>query len=75
MKILPPKPTTKDTVPISPSDNRPVPLLFEVSKILERVVFAQLYEFVDSNNLMGPYKSCYKKGHGTQTLVGVLEKT
>ena len=58
-------PLLKSLSPISPSNTRPIALLPEVSKILERVVFAQLYEFVESNNLMGPYQSCYKKGHGT----------
>ena len=69
-------PLLKTLSPISPCDTRPIALLSEVSKILERAVFAQLYEFVESNNLMVSYQSCYKKGHGTQTaLLGVLEET
>ena len=58
------------------SDTRPIALLLEVSKILEKCAFTQLSDFVEANNLLGSFQSCYKKGQGTQTaLLGLLEKT
>ena len=69
-------PLLETLMPLSPSDTRLIALLSEVSKILERRAFTQLSEFVEANNLLGPFQSCYKKGQGTQTtLLGVLEET
>ena len=68
-------PLLKTLMPLSPSNTRPIALLSDASKILERCAFMQLSDFVEANNLLGPFQSCYKKGQGTQTaLLEVLEE-
>ena len=68
-------PLLKTLVPLLPSETRPIALLSEISKILERNAFSQLSTFVVEINLLGPFQSCYKKGQGMHTaLLGVLEK-
>ena len=43
---------------------------------METYAFTQLYEFVEVNNLLGPFQSCYKNGQGSQTaLFSVLEES
>ena len=55
-------PLLKTLTPLSPSDTRPMALLLEVSKILEKKAFSQFSDFVVENNLLSPFQSCYKKG-------------
>ena len=68
-------PLFKTLVPLLPSETRPIALLSEVSKILEKHAFSQLSTFVVEINLLGPFQSCYKKGQEMHTaFLGVLEK-
>ena len=70
------KPLHKTHAPLSPSETRPIALLPEVSKILERNAFLQLSAFVVEFNLLSLFQSYYKKGQGTHTaLLWVLEET
>jgi len=43
---------------------RPISLLSNVSKVLERLVYNVLYEYCTKNNLLSPKNSGYKKGDG-----------
>ena len=58
------------------SDNmdnyRPVSILPAVSKILERAVHIQLYNFFADNNLLNPYQSGFRKRHSTETACASL---
>ena len=40
---------------------RPISLLPVISKIFEKVVFHQLYEYFDTNNLFNPYQYGFRK--------------
>ena len=46
---------------------RPVSNLCFLSKVLEKVVAAQLDLHLSQNNLHKPYQSAYRKGHSTET--------
>ena len=72
----------KLTSPIKPDsdsdsdvkNDRPVSLLPLLSKILERVVFKQVSDFLSQNNLLDPKQSGFKRGHSTETaLLSVTE--
>ena len=48
---------------------RPVSNLPFLSKLLERVVQSRLQEFLDSNGMMPPMQSAYRRFHSTETAV------
>ncbi|KAK3537219.1 hypothetical protein QTP70_003376 [Hemibagrus guttatus] len=57
------------------SNYRPVSLLSFFSKILERVVYNQLSDYLMQNNLHDPNQSGFKAAHSTETaLLAVTEK-
>ena len=54
---------------------RPISLLSNISKILERVVFTRLYEFFEENNLLSPKNSGFKKHENTiNQLLHIINK-
>ena len=48
---------------------RPVSILSFLSKLLEKVVQDRLQAFLDSNDVMPPTQSAYRKFHSTETAV------
>jgi len=48
---------------------RPVSNLSFLSKLLERVVLCRLQAFLDSNDMMPPMQSVYRRFHSTETAV------
>ena len=46
---------------------RPVTNLTFISKILEKLVFNQLVEYLSQNDLIEKFQSAYKSGHSTET--------
>ena len=48
---------------------RPVSNLAFLSKLLERVVQCRLQTFLDSNDMMPPMQSAYRRFHSTETAV------
>ena len=57
-----------------PSNYRPISLLSVLSKILEKVVANQLYEFLSTNNLFSESQHGFMKGLSTQTaLIKITE--
>ncbi|KAK3556385.1 hypothetical protein QTP70_007997 [Hemibagrus guttatus] len=57
------------------SNYRPVSLLSFLSKILERIVYNQLSDYLLQNNLHEPNQSGFKAAHSTETaLLAVTEK-
>jgi len=48
---------------------RPVSNLSFLSKLLERVVQCRLKAFLDSNDMMPPMQSAYRRFHSTETAV------
>ena len=65
---------SKIKTPLSPSDTRPIAQLPEISKILEKIAFQQLSDFLEANNILDSRQAGYRKGHSTQTaLLAVTE--
>ena len=48
---------------------RPISLLPTISKVLERVVHTQLYDFLAREKLLSPYQCGFRKGHSTDLAV------
>ena len=48
---------------------RPISVLPTISKVLERVVYTQLYDFLAKEKLLSPYQCGYRKGHSTELVV------
>ena len=46
---------------------RPVSNLPFMSKVLEKIVLAQILKHLDTNNLLNPLQSAYRAGHSTET--------
>lgn len=61
------RPIPKNSSPSGPDDYRPVSLLCAISKIFEKIVFKQVNEFLNLNNLNDLYQSGFRRGHSTQT--------
>ena len=68
------RPLAKIRTPRLPSDTRPIALLSECSKVLERLVREQLSGYLEVHRLLSPQPAGFWRGHNTQTaLLGVLE--
>lgn len=61
------KPLSKISSPLSPSDTRPIANLSELSKIFERILFNQISQYIESNNILDEKQSAYRTGFSTQT--------
>ena len=57
--------TTQERRPLIAKNYRPVALLSIFSKVLERAVFQQLVEYLDTNNLLSPDHHGSRQGHNT----------
>ena len=62
-------PLFKKNDPLQPKNYRPVALLPVLSKILERVVFKQITEYLDVNKLLHPSHHGSRAGHSTTTAI------
>ena len=60
-------PLLKKGDPLQPKNYRPVSLLPVLSKILERVVYTQVIEYLDRNGLFHPSHHGSRAGHSTTT--------
>ena len=50
-----------------PQNYRPISVLPAISKVCERVVFEQLYGYLNSNGLLTKYQSGFRSLHSTVT--------
>ena len=60
-------PTYKEDIKSDPNNYRPISILPIVSKIIEKVVFNQLYEYLISNNLLADSQHGFRPMHSTLT--------
>ena len=68
------RPLPKCLPPLEVSHLRPISILCATSKIFESIVFNQISEFIDSNNLLDPFQSGFRKRHSTHTaLVAIVD--
>ena len=52
---------------LNPKNFRPVAILPVFSKVLERVIFNQIIQYLNDNNLLHPSHHAYRSGHNTTT--------
>ena len=60
-------PIPKVSMPMSPSDFRPISLLPCLSKIIEKLANIQIVAYITEHSFLDPNQSAYKKNHSTQT--------
>ena len=60
-------PLLKRGDPLQPGNYRPVALLPVLSKVLERVVYGQVVQYLESNNLLHPNHHGSRAEHSTST--------
>ena len=69
-KVLP---LYKEDIKSDPNNYRPISILPVVSKIIEKVIFKQLYEYLTHNNLLTVSQHGFRPMHST--LTALLEAT
>uniref|UniRef100_A0A8C6KMT6 Reverse transcriptase domain-containing protein n=1 Tax=Nothobranchius furzeri TaxID=105023 RepID=A0A8C6KMT6_NOTFU len=70
------KPLLKKSLPPNHVANyQPISLLPFLSKVIERVAFKQITEYLSQNCLLDPYQSGFKKGHSTETALLAVNKS
>ena len=56
----------------SEKDLRPISILPVLSKVYERLIFRQLSDFIDKNNVLNSNISAYRKGQSTTTVLQAI---
>jgi len=65
LKIAKVVPIFKSGDPLSPDNYRPISLLPNFSKILEKIVSNRLIAFLEDNNIISEHQFGFRKGHST----------
>src|SRR5699024_6828115 len=66
------RPLPKNKEPESCSDLRPISILSTLSKILEKVVYKQMYQYVTTEGILTDLQSGFRKGYSTTTALAVM---
>jgi hypothetical protein len=67
-------PIPKVSKPVNAKDYRPISLLPVIAKILEKLVFDQIIEYINKYNILDPLQSGFRKLHSTGTaLLRIVE--
>ena len=64
----------KEDLKADPNNCRPISVLPVVSKLIERVVFNQLYEYLNDNNLLTESQSGFSRMFSTETALLFLRQ-
>lgn len=60
------RPLSKIKLPLSPSDTRPIAIVCEICKALERSIHEQITSWAASNHIFDPRQSGFRSGYSTQ---------
>ena len=71
-KIAKLKPLYKKGSKTNPENFRPISLLPLISKVIERIVYDQVDNFVLQNNILNNYQSGFRKNHSTDLCLSFL---
>ena len=66
-------PLHKKDDPLNPKNYRPVAILPILSKILEKAVFIQMIDYMDTNHLLHPNHHGFRAGHSTTGLIQMYD--
>ena len=67
-------PLPKNTQPTEFNELRPISILPTMSKICERILYNQIYAFVESENILPSIQSGFRRGHScTTALLNVID--
>lgn len=62
-------PLNKVKSPTSPADTRPVANLSHFGKVFDTLIYKQLIDYIEKNNLLSHYQSAFRSHHSTQTIL------
>lgn len=65
-------PIHKNGNPLSPNNYRPISLLPSLSKVLEKLVYGQVIEFLTENNIIFDHQFGFRKNHSTFMPIALL---
>lgn len=63
------KPLPKTNNPEAYNELRPISILPTMSKIIERIIITQMFDYVTGNNIISDRQSGFRKGYSTSTLL------
>ena len=66
------KPLLKKGSKDEPKNYRPISLLPQISKVIERIVHEQIQEYLDTNKILYRYQSGFRPYHSTDTRLSYL---
>lgn len=58
-------PLPKTNNPLSFGDLRPVSVLPALSKVLEKIMYSQIFSYIDDNDILNKYQSGFRSSHST----------
>ena len=67
-------PLNKVSSPTSPSDTRPIANLSHLAKVFDKLVTEQLISFLETNDLLMPYQSGFRRCYSTQDALLKISK-
>ena len=69
LKVSQVTPVYKSGDVTNPRNYRPISILSPFSKILEKLVYNQLYDFLDKHSILYRYQFGFRKGHSTEPAI------
>ena len=75
LKVSQVTPVYKSGDETNPGNYRPISILSPFSKILEKLVYNQLYDFLDKHNILYRYQFGFRKGHSTEQAIFEITDT
>ena len=69
LKVSQISPVYKGGDATDPSNYRPIATLSPFSKVLERLVYNQLYSFIDKHQILYKYQFGFRKGYSTEQAI------